>query len=118
MSAALDELSPLYLGEDRIVLSLMSGLTPRAFRSIIIDVDYAAADPQGVVLPLKLIVQGPSSGSYQTRIFSRVAPARLAFMPREGGSHLVVLREVAHNRWFGRLRFTVDGPLLETPRPL
>ena len=67
----------------------------------------------GVELPLELIVQGTSDGSYQHRVFSRLTPALLAFTPREGEAHSVALRETGHNRWWGSLRFQVAGELLQ-----
>lgn len=118
MSAQLDEISPLYLGEDRIDLAVAVGSELRAYRSVVLTVDYERAEPEGVMLPLEMIVQGPSQGSYQRRVFSRLAPGALAFMAREGGSHLIILREVAHNRWFGRLVVSLTGPLLDPPHPL
>jgi hypothetical protein len=110
MSASLDELSPDYLGEDRIGVSLSQDTpTPAAFAPVTLDIDYSECMPEGVVLPLELIVRGPSTSSNQHKIFSRHAPSTITFKPREGGFHLVTLREVAHNRWWGRLKFQVSG---------
>lgn len=111
--ANLDQISPRYLGEDRIVLALAEDQDPVAGRAVLITVDYAAADPSGVELPLEMIVQATAAESYQRRVFTRLVPDTLAFVPREGGPHSVVLREVGHNRWWGRLRVAVRGDRME-----
>lgn len=117
-SAWQDEISPRYLREDRIDLELdSSNPAPAAFQSLLINVSYARTLPQHVMLPLILEVSGPSSDSYQRREFTRAPPATLVITPREGGPHVIVLREVAHNRWFGRLSVQVAGERLEAPRP-
>jgi hypothetical protein len=118
-SPALDELSPPYLREERIDLTLDESIvTPAAFSSVLVNVDYARTLPEGVMLPLIMEVQGPSAQSYIRREFMRQAPDTLIFTPSEGGPHLVVLREVAHNRWWGRLHLSVEGERLDEPRPL
>jgi len=114
--SALDEICPLYYGEDRIDLSLTSSAKPLAFQQVTIGVSYTRTLPQGVVLPLEMIVQGPSAQSYLRRVYSRAKPTVLLFSPKEGGSHLVLLREYGHNKWHGALIIYVDGPLLETPK--
>jgi hypothetical protein len=115
----IDELSPSYIGEDRFGLALNeNSQTPAAFSSITIDVDYSGAEPEGVVLPLELIVQAPSASGFVRRFYTRTAPSSVIFRPAEGGLHLVMLREVGHNRWWGRLRVQVDGDQLEEERPV
>jgi hypothetical protein len=111
--ANLDELSPRYLGEDRIGLELAAEQNPIAGRSVSIVVDYTALAPYGAELPLEMIVQASAPESYQRRVFSRLRPTALIFIPREGGTHSVVLRELGHNRWWGKLRIGVAGELLE-----
>ena len=118
MSAAIDEISPSYLGDDRIALTLATTGALAAFAPISFAVDYSACLPEGIMLPLELIVQGPGAGSYQRRVFSRRAPNSLTFKPREGGSHLVILREVAHNRYWGRAKIKITGEELLVSRPL
>lgn len=119
MTTQIDELSPDYIGAERITLTLDAAQARvAALESVLVQVDYAKALPEGVVLPLLLEVQGPSPGSYQRRAFTRVAPKALVFTPREGGPHLVLLRELAHNRWVGKLRLDVEGETLERRRPL
>lgn len=116
MSTSQDELCPPYFGEDRLDLSLVTQGAVRAFARLVIAVSYARALPNGTVLPLEMIVQGPSQQSYVRRVFTRARPATLLFAPREGGSHLVLLREFAHNKWWGRLVIDVSGPSLDVPR--
>jgi hypothetical protein len=112
MSASLEELSPSYIGETRIVLARTT-VQPLAHHPVSVSVDVSAALPEGLVLPLELVVQGPSVSSYQRKTFTRAVPVTLIFVPREGGVHLVRLAEVAHNRWWGSVKITVQGDSLE-----
>lgn len=106
----IDTLSPAYVGEDRIKLSLDPASSPVLVgKAVAILVDYSACEPEGTGLPLDLIVQGPSYTSYREKVFRRYRPERVAFVPSEAGEHLVLLREQHHNRWFGSLRVTVVG---------
>lgn len=106
----LDELAPLYVGSESLKLSLAEPNTEaRAFRSVTVLVDYSGAGEDGVQLPLELRVTGPSAESYVQRFFRRTAPSELSFTPKEGGSFLVLLREVAHNRRRGKLVVQVAG---------
>src|SRR5512138_3227942 len=100
MSQALDEICPPYYGEDKIDLSLATEGAIRAFSQVLISVDYSRALPEDVMLPLEMIVQGPSQQSYVRRVYSRAKPTTLIFAPKEGGSHLVLLREYGHNKWW------------------
>lgn len=112
-----EEISPATMGEDKILLSLdPTILKPRALAPVLINVDYSACDPDGVVLPLELIVQAPSPVNIQRRLFTRIAPTSLSFIPKEGGTHGVMLRELGHNRWTGKLRIEVAGDLTPTPQ--
>jgi len=118
MSTSLDEICPRCIGEDRLVLQLQTMGVVRAFTQTAISVDYSATAPEGVVLPLELLIQGPSPQSYARRVFMRSRPTTLIFTPREGGSHLITLREFAHNKWWGRLVVDVEGQQLQEPRPI
>lgn len=112
--ALIDEISPTYVGEDRIVLSLSDPQTPLlAFVPFQVDIDYAKTQPGGLVLPLELVFQAPS-GVMQRRVFERSAPASLLLVPRTRGRHLVLLRELFHNHWQGRLEVDVQGDDLNT----
>jgi len=118
MGLGLDELAPTYLREQRITLTLDESIVaPAARRSILVNVDYSDADPEGVSPPLILEVQGPSAQSYVRRVF-HTPPDSIVFIPQEGGTHQVTLREAAHNYWYGALRISVAGELIEAPRPL
>lgn len=115
----LDEISPSYVREKRLDLTLdPSVVKVRAFQPTLVNVSYERAKPEGIMLPLVLEVQGSSPQSYQRREFTRTAPTSFIFTPGEGGPHTVVLREVAHNKWFGVLKLAVEGELLEAPRPV
>jgi hypothetical protein len=112
--AVVDEVSPVTYGQDLIRLAL-SQSTPlvRAFGDCLIDVDYADTLPAGVVLPLEFTVTSSAGrATYQRRVYRRIAPTLLSFIPREGGPHLVRLAEAHHNRWFGSLIIEVDGSTL------
>lgn len=115
--AVVDEVSPVIYGQDLIRLTL-SQQTPtvRAFGACLLDVDYSLTLPSGVVLPLEFTVSSSSGAStYQRRVFRRLSPSQISFVPREGGPHLVRLGEAHHNRWFGSLLIDVDGsPLTAT----
>ncbi len=110
LPSIIEELSPETIGEDRITLTLdPTSLSPRAFSSVLVNVDYSRCAPDGVVLPLEIIIQAPTAGNAVPRIARRAAPASIAFTPREGGLHGVTLREIGHNRWVGKLRIWVAG---------
>lgn len=107
----IDELSPATIGEDKIVLTLDPSTDPAtALKAVQVNVDYSKADLDGgIALPLDMIIQGPTEESYIARTFRRFVPRTLSFIPLAAGTHLVLLREQAHNRWVGRLRVTVIG---------
>lgn len=108
--AVVDEVSPESYGEDRIALSLTPGQTPRQFEPVTISVDYDGCLPEGIMLPLEMTVTAPSgAATFQRQVFERLSPSELAFVPREGGEHLVRLAERFHNRWFGALQITIIG---------
>lgn len=113
----LDEISPRYVREKRLTLTLDPSITkPRANAAILVNVDYSRTRPEGIALPLILEVQGPSAGSYQRREFTRIAPDSIIFTPREGGLHQVTLREAAHNLWWAVLKIAVEGEFIEAPK--
>lgn len=105
-----DAISPRYLREDRVDLSLADpDSAPSALRSFVVNVDYARTLPQYVVMPLVFEVFGPSSASYRRRVFRRTPPSSIVITPQEGGEHRLILREAAHNKWWGKLAVTVAG---------
>lgn len=112
--SSIEELSPSYLGEQRITMScLTEPASVLAHRPVRVSVDVSRALPEGLLLPLEMVVQGPSPGSYQRKVFRRAVPSTIIFVPREGGRHLVRLSEVAHNKWWGSVKMTVLGDQLE-----
>lgn len=115
MGAALDEISPDYLRDQRIVVRVLSvhgvSVQVRSGEPITLQCDYSGALPKGVSPPLIFEAKGPSSAGYQRRVFDR-APATIVWTPREGGLHQITLREAAHNRWFGVLKVSVEGEAL------
>lgn len=110
MAEFIDEISPRYYGEDRLSLTLTSpNPVLRAFHPVLVTVNYSAALPEGIVLPLEFTVTAPSEVNSSRRIYRRFAPGELAFTPLEGGSHLIRLAEMWHNQWWGRLVLEIEG---------
>jgi len=108
---SLDEIAPDYVGDDRIVVTLKPGSLPTAFQPFTVEIDYSACDPDGgIVLPVELFLRSPSTAT--SRIVQTLAPETWVLTPSEGGPHLVLVRELFHNRWWGRLRVQVTGDLL------
>lgn len=106
----LDDISPSYVGEDRLRLTLTDPDDLLiAFHPVLISVDYSRALPEGVMLPLELTVTAPSEVNNVRTLFRRFAPNQIAFTPREGGSHLVRLAEMFHNRYWGSLVLEISG---------
>jgi hypothetical protein len=118
--ATLDEIAPTYVATRRLRLTLSDPqATPRAFDSVDIDVSIdTAADADGVARagglspPIVVTVKAPSAAHFERHVFYRTAPAQISFTPREGGEHLVSVRELAHNRFFGSLVVSVAGERL------
>ncbi len=115
MTKMIDILSPLYIGEDRISLELDPTSQPAfVFRPITVNIDYGRTYPQGVGLPLEMIVQpafgeGGKGGGFRRKVFCRVAPRSYTFSAAGAGQYLLCLREMGHNRWQGRLVIDVQG---------
>lgn len=110
-----DELCPEYVGEQRITLNRTDpNETMRSRTAIFLDVDYSACDPEGVRLPLVMTICNELGSTFERQVFWRLAPAQVAFVPREGGEYLVRIGEFAHNRWFGSVTLNVLGDRLTT----
>lgn len=106
----LDDVSPRYIGEDRLRLTLADpDQILAAFQPVVIAVDYSAAMPEGIMLPLELTVTAPNGSQILRRIYRRFPPPELAFVPRSGGAHLVRFTEQWHNQWWGRLVLEIAG---------
>lgn len=113
MSEIIDTISPAYIGSDKFVLTVdESSLPLQSYRLISINIDYSAAYPNGVVLPIKIFVQpafGDGTG-YIEKTFTRFAPSRFSFYAEAGaGDYLILVKEFGHNQWQGRLVITVGG---------
>lgn len=108
--ALLDDLSPDFVGGDVIALSLREeSLEPKAFGAVSLDVDYSGAVPGGISRPLELVIQAPTKAGYVRKIFRRVIPKIVTFFPVSGGEHLVLIREVGHNQFHGKIVVDVAG---------
>jgi hypothetical protein len=109
----LDDIAPRYYGESRIRLTLSDpDQRLQAFTPVIIAVDYSRCLPEGIVLPLEFTVTAPGNTTIERTVFRRFSPTELAFVPREGGSHLVRLAEQFHNQWLGVLELEIIGDRL------
>jgi hypothetical protein len=109
----LDDISPRYMGEDRIRLTLSDpDQLLQVFRPVLITVDYSRCLPQGVVLPLEFTVTGPGNVLTERHVSKRFAPTTLVFVPKEGGSFLVRLGEMWHDLWWGKLVLEIAGDRL------
>lgn len=109
--ATVDEISPATIGEDKITLAVDKNSRTETFKPVIVNIDYTSADPEGIKLPLEMILQ-PAFGTgtgFKCQIFRRRAPLSFTFVPGDAGDYLLRLRELFHNRWQGRLVVTVSG---------
>lgn len=106
------------VGRHYLELALASTETPRAFAPVDLTVAIAASAPadvraRGVSLPLELIVYAPSPVNFYRHVYRLVVPPLVSFLPREGGQHLVLLRQPFNNRWSGKLVVEVAGDRAE-----
>ena len=108
-------LSPDTIGEALIRVTLaVSGALLLANQPIQIAIDYSQCLPSGVVLPIVISVSSAfSQTSYVKKVFTRSAPTAFAFTPKEGGPHVITVREAFHNYWTGVLKITVGGDRLK-----
>jgi hypothetical protein len=98
-----------YRGEViRLTLSAKTG-SPRAFSSVIVDVDFSGCLPNGIVLPLEVTVTAPSPAGFVRHYYRRAAPQSIIFRPSEGGRHLVRIAEAAHQKFYGVITIDVAG---------
>lgn len=103
-----EQVCPSYVQEPRLTLALREPLArPRALVPVDLVVGYAGAGAWAVQLPLELLVVAPTPEASERRVLGRFAPRHLAFIPRTGGTFLVVLRECNHNRWWAAIRLAV-----------
>ena len=111
-----EEFSPKIVGADRLKLSLSQETPkPTALLPVIFLVDYSGARADGgIVLPLEMIVQAPTVAGYRRQVYTRTSPSALVYSPISSGTHLVLLREMFHNKFFGRLVFEVSGDPIDS----
>ena len=114
MTNLLDLLNPVYLKEDRIGVQVEQGNRLLALQPITVEFDYSAADPVGVELPMEVVVapgfgQGGEGDGYRSKVFRRSVPTSYTFTVPGAGQYLVMIREISHNRWWGRLVIEVGG---------
>ena len=117
---AIDIISPVYVGEDKISITVAEESKPLlALRPITVNIDYSGAGTDGITLPLRFIVQpgfgeGGPAGGYIEKIFRRDKPTSYTFTPIGAGDYLILIKETGHNRWQGRLVVTVGGDQFST----
>ena len=110
-------LSPPYARARVLQLKPATLELPRAFSPYDLDVGIdptagelgALAQRVGLAGEIELIVTGPSESSFFRHVYRRGLPSVVTFTPKEGGKHLVTIREVTHNKWWGSLAVEVLG---------
>ncbi len=111
----LDRVAPANVGEDRITIdidedSFLAGNLV-VLRPITMRFGYAATLPEGVILPIEVMIQpkfGDGAGFIRD-VFKRVAPTSFTFKPTLAGEYLILVRERFHNKWQGRKTVLVNG---------
>jgi hypothetical protein len=126
--ATSDMLSPDYSELEKIVVTKDITGDVFVFNPITINFDYSACETatdagEGVIVPMELILQpnfgdGGAGGGYINKIFRRNAPSSFTFTVPGAGFYLIVIKEIFHNRWWGRLRFEVQGDQFSTVDPI
>jgi hypothetical protein len=112
----IEKIAPAYIGEQRLRLALRDlNVRPRVGLVLVLTVDYSdtaielGGEPVGVVLPLIYTVTQPDGSKLVERIYERVPPTVLDFVPELSGRHMVRIGEAFHNRWWGSTFITVVG---------
>lgn len=104
---SLDRIIRPDVGRKLLNVQLKASVTPRAFVPIDMVLDASDAEPDGVRLPLEIIISGPSKT--QRRTLNRYIPECLTATPQEVGEHVIVVRETGHNHAYGLLKLQVMG---------
>lgn len=115
----IDDFSPSIVGADRLKLQIdPSTLPPTAGRAVIINVDASATVADGgIVLPVEVVIQAPTVAGSSRVVQRGQLPAQVSLFPISGGSHMVMVREIGHNQFFGAITFDVAGDeISSTPR--
>jgi len=111
----LQMLSPGYVGEERITIQVAETSKPLlTSKTITLEFDYGDSEPADIAIPLELIIQpgfgsGGNGSGYTRKVFRRNAPTSFTFRLPGAGTYLASISEQFHNRWWGRLLFTVGG---------
>ena len=110
----LDELCPDDVGRRAIRLQPARLDPARAFEAFDLAVELDPVFGQvaavvGLVLPLEMTVTSPSRSGFVRHVFRHIVPPSVSFIPHEGGPHLVRLRELGHNRYWGSYVVDVAG---------
>lgn len=112
MTEVIDIISPLTIGEDKIVITIDPVSIPLLAGNVVtLNFDYSKTVPSGVVLPMVLQVQpgfGRGAGYFE-HVFRKTRPGSFAFALPFAGQWLAVLRECGHNFWLGRITLNVGG---------
>lgn len=97
-----------------IAISLADPTTPIAAHQPVTFLLETDAGDAGLVGPFEVTLSsGFSPPSFQRRIYRERLPSTLTFYPREGGPHLLRVREIYHQQYVGTLKFVAQGERLE-----
>jgi hypothetical protein len=115
----IDSISPIYVGSDKIVVTLDENSSRLAFSPVTVNFDYSAALPADIVLPLEVVVQpafspGGDGGGFRSKTFRKNRPTSYTFNPPAAGTYLIVIRELFHNQWQGRFEVVIAGDEFST----
>jgi hypothetical protein len=115
MVALIDIISPVTIGSDKITLTVDDGSLPlQTFKPITVNIDYTPAGTDGINVPLELVIQpesgdGGAGNGYFRDVYYRAAPDTITFTPSKANKYFILLKEMFHNRWQGRLIVDVAG---------
>jgi len=114
----IDVISPSYIGEDKIRLTVDARSRLFVNHAITLLCDYSKADQDGGACPPLVFTIQPEFGDgegYSQRVFTQ-RPSFVTFIADRAGSYLCTLRERNHNRWQGRLHVLVGGERVQERR--
>lgn len=117
-TARLDRICPHYVGSGKITVQLDTATTPPyAYSATTINIDYSSTGENWVSLPIEIIIAPSSADSdgYIRKKFTDAPPESFTWRPTRPGSHLVIVRELFHNQYQGKLEINVEGDPASTP---
>lgn len=116
MTTTQDMVNPPYGDDARIFITLAepnAPVFPRRPCRVLVSTIEGGVDrcaPYGLQLPIEVLITGPRGESDFVRIVDRRSiRSSLTWTPRGPGRHTIVVREAAHNHWFGSLDVDVQG---------